>query len=726
MSSGLPKPCPITPEILFRIQFPFLYSLVMPSIKRTSSSSGASAPKKPRTAPSSAGPVADSLLTAPFSAVAMNNVVNGPILGTDMTMDMAEEKDSFTAPSASSSFVDLSTLSPAAAANMINASPDEATTEELAVNDQDLDIPSEELNAKGVAYHALQLPPNSERNPGLSLIDLLDTTNDVKNELFTFANTCMQTNRSEAIVPVESFLDGNPGSWATHCPNSDYMWNEFVEECQSLGVPLDTVNKMAKFSGPVTANLNITWHYPTHNTKIRNPPRDCKFGFVADPTNPCIKFQFRKLGPNGRVCTNDLLPFRADYSNSGVKWQESIPNFASVEEKALDLTMALHDYSRVHIVVGKEAHDAIKQRLEQDKGKVVQKLFINLQGLAPFGEKPHMLVVRHAPNNVIHSLVFFSYHAQTFFYLNSPLVGLYHDFIWNAACQLANIPVAGEDVFFRMTSSPKKGKPRGNLAALIEYRHIEKECNSFLDEKTALQLFASTIRNEQDWFNENFPKKGSMSVVELLLRHMSARGIETQRAAGFPGLARGRETERAAGFPGLAKGREIQRAAGFPELAKGRETQRAAGFPALARAHETRRAAGFPALARGRETQRAAGFPVLARSREVRQTKSLAKKQALLNLPEVRHFLDHADTTHFPNIKEKTLTRTAIILGELRQEHPPARANQWLSLHARFYSKKTPNGIRFDGDGGPPITAVATAPLTHSCLNLFTKLEKEA
>lgn len=671
MSSGLPKPCPITSEILFRIQFPFLYSLVMPSIKRTSSSSGASAPKKPRTAPSSAGPVADSPLTAHFSAVAMNNVVNGPILGTDMTMDMAEEKNSFTAPSASSSFVDLSTLSPAAAANMINASPDEATTEELAVNDQDLDIPSEELNAKGVAYHALQLPSNSERDPGFSLIDLLDTTNDVKNELSTFANTCMQTNRSEAIVPVESFLDGNPGSWATHCPNSDYMWNEFVEECQSLGVPLDTVNKMAKFSGPVTANLNITWHYPTHNTKIRNPPRDCKFGFVADPTNPCIKFQFRKLGPNGRVCTNDLLPFRADYSNSGVKWQESIPNFASVEEKALDLTMALHDYSRVHIVVGKEAHDAIKQRLEQDKGKVVQKLFINLQGLAPFGEKPHMLVVRHAPNNVIHSLVFFSYHAQTFFYLNSPPVGLYHDFIWNAACQLANIPVAGEDVFFRMASSPKKGKPRGNLAALIKYRHVEKECNSFLDEKTALQLFASTIRNEQDWFNENFPKKGSMSVVELLLRHMSAKGREIAL-----------KTLRAAGFPNLMKGRETSLKTRTPEMC--------------------------------------------AKSLEVRQTKSLAKKQALLNLPEVRHFLDHADTTHFPNIKEKTLTRTAIILGELRQEHPPARANQWLSLHARFYSKKTPNGIRFDGDGGPTITAVATAPLTHSCLNLFTKLEKEA
>lgn len=168
----------------------------------------------------------------------------------------------------------------------------------------------------------------------------------MKNELFTLAKTRMRTDRGEAIVPVDSFLDGNPDSWATHCPNSDYIRNDFVEECQSLGVPLDTVNKMAKLSGPVTANLNITWQYPAHNTNIRDPPpalRDFKFGFVADPTNPCIKFQFRKLGSNGRVCTNDLLPFRADYSKSVVQWQESIPNLVSVEEKAIDLTMALHD-----------------------------------------------------------------------------------------------------------------------------------------------------------------------------------------------------------------------------------------------------------------------------------------------------------------------------------------------------------------------------------------------
>lgn len=75
--------------------------------------------------------------------------------------------------------------------------------------------------------------------------------------------------------------------------------------------------------------------------------------------------------------------------------------------------MTLHDYSRIHIVVGKETHDAIKQRLAQDQDKVVQKLFINLQGLTPFGEKPHILVVRRATTNMIHSLVLFSYHAQT-------------------------------------------------------------------------------------------------------------------------------------------------------------------------------------------------------------------------------------------------------------------------------------------------------------------------
>lgn len=740
----------------------------MPSTKRTSSS-GASEPKKPRTALSSARPETDSSLVPQFSAVVMNNVVNGPIPGTDMTVDMAGERDPFNVPSSSSPADDLLALSPAAVADAIGASPDEATTEELAVNDEDLAIPSEDFNAKSAYYHALHLPPGSERDPGISLIDLLDAPNDVKNELFTFAEKCMQTNRDEAIVPVDEFLNGNPDSWATHCLNSDYLWNEFVDECQTLGVPIDTVNKMAKFSGPVTANLNITWHYPTHNTRIRDPPRDCKFGFVADHTNPCIKFQFRKIGPNARVCTNDLLPFRADYSKSGVQWQESIPNFASVEEKALDLTMSLHDYSRVHVVVGKEAHDAIKQRLAQDKGKIVQKLFINLQGLAPFGEEPHILVVRHATTNAINSLVFFSYHAQTFFYLTNPLAGLYHDFIWNAACQLANVPVVGEDIFFRMASSKKKGKPSGNLAALINLRHLEKQCNSFLDDKTALQLFASTISKNQEWFDENFPKKGNMSVVELLLRHIVAKSVENQRAAGFPNLAKAREAQRAAGFPSLAKAIENQRAAGFPNLGNANDARLAqmaaeaphlAGSPYVLKACEAQMAAGSkaphlagflhlakncrvqaaprsPSVTKGLETQKAAashnpaGSPYVAKARKTqkavgspRVTTAQAKKNAVLNLPEVRFFLDHPDTTNFPGITEATLSRTHARLEELRQTPTPPRARSWLTQHAILYSKATPYGIRFDGDGGPPTAAAAaaTTPAKHPCFALFSSM----
>lgn len=66
---------------------------------------------------------------------------------------------------------------------------------------------------------------------------------------------------------------------------------------------------------------------------------------------------------------------------------------------------------------------------------------------------------------------------------------------------------------------------------------------------------------------------------------------------------------------------------------------------------ETQRAAGFPNLMKGRETSLGTRAPEMrAKSLEVRQTKSLAKKQALLNLPEVRYFLNYADITHFLNI----------------------------------------------------------------------------
>lgn len=160
MSSGLPKPCPLTPEFLFRIQSPFLvlprHAFHQENLLLLWCLSAQEASDSPRLCWSCGRlfPLLPPSLRRP-----LNNVVNGPILGTDMTMDVAGERDSFTVPLSSAPFDDLSAFSPAAAADVINASPDEATTGELAVDDEDLDIPSEDLSAKGALYHALQPPP---------------------------------------------------------------------------------------------------------------------------------------------------------------------------------------------------------------------------------------------------------------------------------------------------------------------------------------------------------------------------------------------------------------------------------------------------------------------------------------------------------------------------------------------------------------------------------------
>lgn len=564
-------------------------------------------------------------------------------------------------------------------------SDDDGAEIELIVDDENLDVPDETLHKKSAFYEALRIPSSAENRPGEVLIDLLQGPADIKQQVMNFAHTCKNTNRDTSHLPTDTFLrQPQPETWETQCEVSDIFWDEWLTDCKDFGVPKVTLNNASKISGPAKGNLHIVWHHPTH----RNGR--AIFGFTADPKNSCLNLQSRRIGPSPRVCTNDLIPIRANYSRTGVQWENIIPNSAQVLERSIDLTMGLLNKARVTILVGREVYKTVTARLEKDLSKDIHKLYLPIHKFRVFGDDPFVLVVRCKDTKQIQNLIFISIHLQSFNYLCDPTIAVYYDFVWNAACDIANIPVVGGDVFYRFVSCGKSmdkaSGATGQLALAITYRRIEKLHAVSMPEAMALQIFSRAINSNPEWWAANFPHKGDKSVVQLVIRLFNQKSVETRRVQGFEGLARGRETQRAGGFQSLRKGTQASI-----------DTHRANGFQNLKEVSK-----------KGHETQKA---------------QKIARLVALLDTYQARQLLAKPSVTL--TSKERDLVQN---LSELRDciqtQVTTERCRKFLSTHVIFWSKKNPYGVRFEGDNA---TTGAPCPSTytnaeHPCVSLHRQL----
>lgn len=127
------------------------------------------------------------------------------------------------------------------------------------------------------------------------------------------------------------------------------------------------------------------------------------------PRTPVSKFQHRRIGPNPSVCTNDVIPFRANYASShskGVQWASLIPNSAQVLDRSVDLTIGLLNMAHVTILVGGETYEMVKTRLESDPSKELHRFYLPIDALDVFGEKPHILAIRCKAIQQIENLSF--------------------------------------------------------------------------------------------------------------------------------------------------------------------------------------------------------------------------------------------------------------------------------------------------------------------------------
>lgn len=164
-----------------------------------------------------------------------------------------------------------------------------------------------------------------------------------------------------------------------------------------------------------------------------------------------------------------------------------------------------------------------------------------------FREEPFILVVRNKGTKEVENLVFSSIHLQSLFYIGDQKEGLLYDFIWNAACTIANVPVQGSDVFYRVTSSKRaraggERKGQGQLALAIKHRSTEKTTGYVLPEEVSLNMFSPIIRRNTEWWETHYQTRGDKSVARLVLELAQEKSRTVQAAGGWQPLARGRAT----------------------------------------------------------------------------------------------------------------------------------------------------------------------------------------
>lgn len=546
---------------------------------------------------------------------------------------------------------------------------DDANEVEIARDGEELDVQARS-QAKNAFYEAMGIPSAAEITPGEVVLSLLRGNPQIKQQVVDFARESMISDRDVSPFPTDEFLKHpQPTTWETQDPVSDVLWDTWLSECKALGVPDDTLNIASKISGPAKGNLHIFWHYPTYNAGR------AMFGFTADPKNPCIKLQSQKIGPNPRVCTSDLIPIRANFEKSTkeVPWGNIIPNSVQVLDRSTDLTMGLLSMSRVAILVGQEVYRIVKARLENDASKELHQLHLAVKGLRVFGEEPHILAVRCKETKQIENLIFISLHPQSFFYVSDPLQGIYFDLLWNAACNIAKVPIVSSNSFYHtITSKRTRDVKKGNgsqLSLAIMYRGKEKQHNVFLPEALALKIFEKTIKSNPEWWAANFPLRGDRSVAKMALTLFHSKAMTTLKGRGIKKpLKEAIQTEKASRAENLQKAQSIGR--------ESQKSQKVARLEAFLDTYQVRQLLAKP-------------------------KKSLTSKESdtVQRLEEVRACVQTQETTE------------------------PCR--KFLNTRAIFWSKKNPYGIRFTGDNAPPN---APSPFLymnseHPCVSLNSQLK---
>lgn len=252
---------------------------------------------------------------------------------------------------------------------------------------------------------------------------------------------------SQSIEPTDAFLAREKKQeWASHDEDVDTMWNEFVGDIVKLGEGEIKRENLVKPSGPLRAVLTFFWHYPTWNTQKK------AFGHVFDRTNPSLRFQHKKIGPNGWVRTHDRFPFRHPYVRGGVDWESEYPNWADIEARCHRFNKEMIKHSKIIFFIGQENHETWKRFITLAQGDRIHQVQLGSVGFtlpdSVYKAQPAFHTIRDS-SGTVKQLVFSSYHSQYCIYGGDSVRGAYMDLTWNAALKFAELDVSQYDTFTR-------------------------------------------------------------------------------------------------------------------------------------------------------------------------------------------------------------------------------------------------------------------------------------
>ncbi|RYP38033.1 hypothetical protein DL768_010825 [Monosporascus sp. mg162] len=506
----------------------------------------------------------------------------------------------------------------------------------------------EEWSTRKAARHYVLTPLNikvDNRNWAEIFLGFIDD-GDIKDSIKDFIRVQGRLSHPNAIEDVDAFLSSTKEDWADHDPKITTHWSEFKTQLSKFLGPEFDERFLVKPSGPLSAVLAVVWHYPTYMTKKPF------WGHVMDRSNPSLQVQYRKIGPNRSVLTSDRIPIRKAYSPRASEEFSSLPNWDKIEEACLKFQRDLNAHSPFLIVVGTENNSAVEHLVEVGPDYETVWVPINLNTVALYAEEPKILIVRHKDTGAIRQMVFSSFHSQTFYY-SAPIPNLvaYHDLLWNAVLEFAGLYIRSQNSFTTLVRALEK-KPHyrggGMIKTAIYLRSKELQEKMVFPERVVREIFKKAFETE------DVPPLGrSRSHVKRILDVWTRKGRMTQAASGWRN------------FPSMRTHYDIM-----------------AKIDALWNTKQVRQLLV-------KADRRRIGF--------CEWCEEEAARNPNFHFVSLRDRLDIYNRDHAP----LSFFESRVLNLKRDYNNSSDYTKRLLGHHVVYYSKDTPGGLRWEGDGGP-------------------------
>ncbi|RKK86638.1 hypothetical protein BFJ69_g862 [Fusarium oxysporum] len=388
------------------------------------------------------------------------------------------------------------------------------------------------------------------------------------------------------------------------------------------------------------------------------------------------------MGYSPLVKTQNRIPIRESFKQHGIEWQKIYSNWPQIEQRCLEFQQWLNARSKIIIAIGSENHATVLNLLNLDSTMEAVKVTLDIP-MKMFGEAPYMLAIRSRLTSEIMQLILFSFHSQHFFNPGIKIhIRAFHDLLWNAACDMANVKIDTSTHFIQLAESVRRTAEKSSMKWVATQmhlafglRHHEKETGIILPEALVRRTFMKTL--SQDFYAEKFVSFNG-SWVGGICKAFSMKGAETWRSI---------EWRNSSAFDPIY----MTHIKNFLER---NEENRLKGQVTMA-TEEWRVSDAAKRRNKG-----------LANGPKSRRYVMGDKIKALQNSYQARQLISASPDTL--NLYQQGLRQTLMNLDT--GEYNYSKKKNFLRKHCVFWDPSTPGGLRWKNDRGPPGVDDPTRP----------------